>query len=64
LENGSRESSGLSDWFDEMTVHIQDEDKIFFSHWDTLLTKEEQDMYRFRKELWTMTSEERERVGR
>lgn len=32
--------------------------------WDKLLSKEESDMTRFRKELWTMTSSEREGKGR
>lgn len=36
----------------------------WFSRWDGLLTFEEGDQARFRKELWTMSSEERERLGR
>lgn len=38
--------------------------KRWFTKWDKLLTYEESDQARFRKELWTMTSAEREAVGR
>ncbi|KAK3105460.1 DNA replication endonuclease-helicase Dna2, partial [Teratosphaeriaceae sp. CCFEE 6253] len=38
--------------------------KTWFAKWDRLLTFEESEMSRYRKELWTMTSAEREAVGR
>ena len=38
--------------------------KLFFKKWDDLLTKEERDAMRFRRELWTMLSIEREALGR
>ncbi|KAK5717828.1 DNA replication endonuclease-helicase Dna2 [Elasticomyces elasticus] len=38
--------------------------KAWFAKWDRLLTFEESDMSRYRKELWTMTSTEREALGR
>ncbi|KAK1052067.1 DNA replication endonuclease-helicase Dna2, partial [Friedmanniomyces endolithicus] len=38
--------------------------KAWFAKWDQLLTFEESEMSRHRKELWTMTSTEREAVGR
>ncbi|KAM3418210.1 hypothetical protein BST61_g4214 [Cercospora zeina] len=38
--------------------------KKWFSKWDKLLTLEESDQARFRKELWTMSSTEREAAGR
>lgn len=36
----------------------------WFSKWDRLLTFEESDLSRLRKELWTMSSSEREAAGR
>lgn len=36
----------------------------FFQKWDGLLTKEESEMMKFRRELWTMLSVEREKVHR
>ncbi|KAK0250489.1 DNA replication endonuclease-helicase Dna2 [Friedmanniomyces endolithicus] len=38
--------------------------KDWFAKWDKLLTFEESEMSRYRKELWTMTSTEREGIGR
>ena len=43
---------------------MNDAHKRFLKHWDQLLSREESDMNRFRKELWTMTSSEREAKGR
>lgn len=36
----------------------------WFTKWDKLLTFEESDISRYRKELWTMSSSDREAVGR
>jgi DNA replication ATP-dependent helicase Dna2 len=36
----------------------------WYTKWDRLLTFEEGDQFRMRKELWTMSSAERQRVGR
>ncbi|KAK5112827.1 hypothetical protein LTR85_011161 [Meristemomyces frigidus] len=38
--------------------------KSWFAKWDKLLTFEESDTSRYRKELWTMSSTEREAAGR
>lgn len=38
--------------------------KLWFTKWDRLLSFEESEMSRFRKELWTMSSTEREAAGR
>lgn len=38
--------------------------KAWFAKWDRLLTFEESEQSRYRKELWTMSSSEREAVGR
>ncbi|KAI9782713.1 MAG: Tripartite DNA replication factor [Geoglossum umbratile] len=64
LDDGNGETSGLKDKFDEQVRHLKPKHKEFFVHWDDLLTKEEKDMLKFRRELWTMTSAEREKLGR
>ncbi|CAE6444548.1 unnamed protein product [Rhizoctonia solani] len=48
----------------DKTTHLTSTQKEFFAHWETLIALEEQDMVRFRKELWTMGAEEREKHGR
>jgi DNA replication ATP-dependent helicase Dna2 len=50
--------------YDELTKPLKPSDQEFMKKWDTLLTKEESDMMKFRRELWTMLSTEREKLGR
>jgi DNA replication ATP-dependent helicase Dna2 len=50
--------------YDELTQSLNSTDQQFMKKWDTLLTKEESDMMKFRRELWTMLSTEREKLGR
>lgn len=64
LENGTQETSGLGEYFDEQTTHLDDKDAAFLKHWNDLLTKEEAEIFRFRNELWTMLSADREKLGR
>lgn len=64
LENGNGETSGMGNDFDEVTRHLHPEHQQFFEKWDTLLTKEEKDVVVLRRELWTMKSSEREKIGR
>jgi len=54
----------LGSWFDEQTGHLDDKDAEFLRHWNNLLNKEEEDVFRFRNELWTMLSHDREKLGR
>ena len=63
-EQGDGESSGLPAAFNQLTAHLTLKDQTFFRHWDDLLTKEEKDTLKFRRELWTMTGSERESFGR
>ncbi|EWC48384.1 hypothetical protein DRE_02153 [Drechslerella stenobrocha 248] len=63
-ENGTAESSGVGDIFVKETAHMNQTYAEFFTKWEALLSKEEKDMNKFRKELWVMTSEEREAAGR
>lgn len=63
-DNGDGESSGMQDKFDAIVKHLTPKHKEFFLKWDDLLTKEERESLRFRRELWTMLSSEREKRGR
>ena len=64
VDNGDGETSGMAENFDDLVKHLKIEHQQFFSKWDDLLTKEERDIVKFRRELWTMQSAEREKVGR
>lgn len=64
LEDGTPETSGVENHFLEMTKHLSAAHMQFFKHWDGLLSKEEKDLFRFRRELWGMVSSEREILGR
>ncbi|KIW38094.1 uncharacterized protein PV06_10061 [Exophiala oligosperma] len=63
-EGGDGVSSGLGDIFNEVVDHLSPAHQTFFRKWDDLLTREERDSMKFRRELWTMLSSEREAVGR
>lgn len=63
-DDGTGETSGLKDKFDELVKHLTPQHKEFFLKWDDLLTKEEKESLKFRRELWTMLSTEREKLGR
>jgi DNA replication ATP-dependent helicase Dna2 len=63
-ESGSGETSGMKQMFEEAMKHLQPSHEAFFKKWDDLLTKEERDAMKFRRELWTMLSSEREALGR
>lgn len=63
-DDGTGESSGLKAKFDEVVKHLTPKHKEFFLKWDDLLTKEEKESLKFRRELWTMLSSEREKLGR
>ncbi|KAK6594130.1 DNA replication factor Dna2 [Botrytis cinerea] len=63
-DDGNGETSGMKEKFDEVVKHLTPKHKEFFLKWDDLLTKEEKDSLKFRRELWTMLSSEREKLGR
>ena len=63
-EGGTTESAGVKEKFDELVGKLQPAHQDFFKKWDDLLTKEESEMMKFRRELWTMLSREREKLGR
>ena len=64
VESGNGETSGMGNDFDELTRHLNLEHQQFFNKWDSLISKEEKDVIVLRRELWTMRSFEREKVGR
>lgn len=64
VENGSGEDNGLKDMFDDLVKHLNPAHQTFFSKWDDLLTKEESDIVKLRREVWAMQSSEREKLGR
>ncbi|KAK4943855.1 DNA replication endonuclease-helicase Dna2 [Elasticomyces elasticus] len=63
-EDGDAETSGVGERFTEVVDHLSPAHQVFFKKWDELLTKEERDTMKFRRELWTMLGSERESVGR
>ncbi|KAK8854820.1 hypothetical protein IAR55_003559 [Kwoniella newhampshirensis] len=54
----------IAELYQEKTGHMSQRDAAFFKKWDTLLTVEEQDIGRYRSQLWTMTAKDREKTGR
>ncbi|KAJ5942325.1 hypothetical protein N7516_002493 [Penicillium verrucosum] len=63
-EDGNGETSALGEDFDAAVGHLDNGDRDFFRKWDELLTKEEGNLVKFRRELWTLVSSEREALGR
>jgi DNA replication ATP-dependent helicase Dna2 len=64
-EDGDGETSGLAEDFEASVGHLNNKgDRDFFRKWDELLTKEEGNLVKFRRELWTLLSHEREALGR
>ena len=64
VDNGDGDTSGMGKAFMDLVEHLTPTHQAFFKKWDELLTLEEKDMMKFRRELWTMVSTEREGVGR
>lgn len=64
METPPAVDSPLHDTYLMKTGHLTDSQAEFFKKWEALLTLEERNLVRFRKELWTMGAEEREKRGR
>ncbi|KAJ7044139.1 Dna2-domain-containing protein [Mycena alexandri] len=64
VENVVDTDSPIADIYDLKTGHITPAQAAFFKQWEALLSLEEQDAVRFKKELWTMGAAERETKGR
>jgi DNA replication ATP-dependent helicase Dna2 len=63
-DDGDAETSGVKGKFDEVVQHLTPAHREFFLKWEDLLTKEEKESQKLRRELWTMLSSEREKAGR
>lgn len=63
-DDGDGESSGMNEKFDEVVKHLTPKHQEFFVKWENLLTKEEKEGQKMKRELWTMTSTEREKKSR
>ncbi|KAJ2918121.1 hypothetical protein MD484_g2295, partial [Candolleomyces efflorescens] len=64
LESPPIPGDSVYDTYQLKTGHLTAEQGLFFRQWETLLSLEERDLVRFRRELWTLGAEERERKGR
>ncbi|KAI0763927.1 Dna2-domain-containing protein [Trametes elegans] len=56
--------SDIADIYALKTGHLTPTQTAFFKKWEALISLEEKDLVRFRKELWTMSAHEREEKGR
>ncbi|KAL7793100.1 DNA replication factor Dna2 domain-containing protein [Trichoderma ceciliae] len=63
-DDGNGETSGMNEKFDEIIKHLTPKHQDFFIKWENLLTKEEKEGQKTKRELWTMTSTEREKKSR
>ncbi|CVK97331.1 related to DNA helicase [Fusarium proliferatum] len=63
-DDGDGDSSGMNEKFDELVKHLTPHHQQFFIKWENLLTKEEKESQKTKRELWTMTSVEREKKSR
>ncbi|KAI0249269.1 AAA domain-containing protein [Lactifluus subvellereus] len=64
VENVTDEASEIADIYAEKTRHLSQSHADFFKTWERLIALEEQDMMRFKRELWTLGAGEREALGR
>ena len=63
-EDGTGDRLQPKQEFNRLVRNLTQDDQAFFKKWDDLLSKEESEMMKFRRELWTMTSEHRQKLGR
>ncbi|KAH7929561.1 Dna2-domain-containing protein [Leucogyrophana mollusca] len=64
VEDVQDDSSPIADTYALKTSHLTPAQAAFFKQWESLISLEEQDLVRFKKELWTMNAQEREEKGR
>ncbi|KAI8970649.1 Dna2-domain-containing protein [Trametes punicea] len=58
------DDSEIADIYALKTGHLTPTQANFFKKWEALISLEEKDLVRYRKELWTMSANEREEKGR
>jgi len=64
LENGTKETTHIPDLFEQRTSHLSQNHLNYFEEWDRMISREEGDVNRLRKQIWTTYSEERQKFGR
>ncbi|KAK0186636.1 DNA replication factor Dna2-domain-containing protein [Armillaria mellea] len=64
VENVEDTDSPIADAYSLKTSHLSPSHADFFKQWEHLVSLEESDMGRFKKELWTIGASERETKGR
>lgn len=64
MEDVHDADSPIADIYELKTGHLSPAQCEFFKKWESLIALEEQDLVRFKKELWTMHAKEREDKGR
>ncbi|GAA5968485.1 hypothetical protein JCM11641_007653 [Rhodosporidiobolus odoratus] len=64
VEISTDEEDPLQVIYADQTGHLTYAHAEFFKHWEKLICYEEQELVRFKKEIWTMQAEEREKAGR
>lgn len=57
-------SSPIASTYELKTSHLTPKQLDFFKKWEKLISLEERDINRFKKELWTLSAKEREKKGR
>lgn len=50
--------------FEDKTGDVTEVHAAFFKKWEKLISLEEQELVRFKKEIWTLGAEERMKLGR
>jgi DNA replication ATP-dependent helicase Dna2 len=64
VERVEDSNSEIQELYNYRTAHLTDAQCNFFKEWEELISLEEQESLRFRKQLWTMGAEQREKTGR
>ncbi|ORZ07887.1 DNA replication factor Dna2-domain-containing protein, partial [Absidia repens] len=64
MEGGSAATSGLGQWFDDHTGHIDGDAISFYRHWIGLIAMEEKDLDHLRKDIWNESPQKREMIGK
>jgi DNA replication ATP-dependent helicase Dna2 len=64
VENGTVETSHMGDLFLDTTKHLNANHLAYFAKWNKLIELEKKDSLLYRKEIWSLTSSEREKLGR
>ena len=54
----------LDEIYQSKTSHLTPTQSQFFAKWERLISLEERDMDRFKREIWTMTASQRQAIGR